>query len=142
MIRFSLRCAAEHDFQGWFRNNADFDRQRDGGLIACPTCGSDRVEKSLMAPAVAGSRQEPEKPDLSARPERAEAMEKLRAFVRHVKANADDVGRDFPEEARKIHFGEAPVRGIYGEAKPEEARALVEEGIDVLPLPGLPQEKN
>ena len=148
MIRFSLRCERAHRFDSWFGSGADFDRLTDAGLVACAVCGSKTVEKDLMAPAVAtsgansgvnsGSTSGPEAagnavPNLSAPASPAEqALTELR---RRIEAEAEDVGRRFASEARRIHAGSAPERPIIGEARPSEARALVEDGIPVAPLP-------
>jgi hypothetical protein len=140
MIRFSLRCERAHRFDSWFGSGADFDRLTDSGLVACAVCGSTAVEKDLMTPAVAtsGATSGPEAagsavPNLSAPASPAEqALTELR---RRIEAESEDVGRRFASEARRIHEGSAPARPIIGEARPAEARALVEDGIPVAPLP-------
>jgi hypothetical protein len=130
MIRYSLRCDREHRFDSWFRSSADFDRLTGAMLVACAVCGSRTVKKDLMAPSVAGASAEP---DLSAPASPAEqALAELR---RRIEATAEDVGRDFAAEARRIHEGVSPERPIIGEARPSEARALIEDGIPVAPLP-------
>lgn len=139
MIRFSLSCDNDHEFEGWFRSNEDFDGQAARGLVSCPACGSVNVGKALMAPAIS-SAQETAPATLALDPEKREMMKALREMVRAVKANAEDVGETFPEEARRIHHGEAKARGIYGRASREEARALIEDGIEVAPLPDLPDD--
>jgi hypothetical protein len=130
MIRFSLRCDRAHRFDSWFGSGADFERLLDGGHLACAVCGSAAVEKDLMAPniASAGAAQSLSGPASPAE----QALAELR---RRVEATAEDVGRDFPAEARRIHDGAAPERAIIGEARPAEARALLEDGIPVAPLP-------
>jgi len=129
MIRYSLRCENAHSFDSWFGSSADFDRLVAAGHIACAVCGSVAVAKDLMAPAVATAAERP----LSAPASPAEqALAELR---RKIEAEAEDVGREFASEARRIHDGEAPVRAIIGEARPADARALVEDGIPVAPLP-------
>lgn len=130
MICYSLRCAAGHDFEAWFRSSAAFDEQRAAGSVGCPVCGAAEVEKAPMAPAVRGGRAGPE---LAGPASPAEAA--LARLRRHIERSSDDVGRDFPAEARRIHSGEAETRAIRGEASREEARTLREEGIPVLPLP-------
>lgn len=147
MIRYDLQCDRRHAFDGWFRDSATYDRQASAGEIACPVCGSTAVEKQIMAPAIPtkGNRR-PERPQtLMAGPPdpRAAALAAaVRRLREHVEQNADYVGNRFPEEARRIHYEEAEKRGIYGEASFEEAKALVEEGIEVQPLPKLPEESN
>jgi len=138
MIRFSLRCKEAHRFDSWFGSGADFERLLGAGLISCAVCGSTAVEKDLMAPNVAVS--PPEQRPLSAPASPAEqALAELR---RRIEAEADDVGRDFAIEARRIHAGEAPSRAIIGEARPADARALLEDGIPVAPLPWPPRKAN
>ena len=145
MIRYELHCELGHGFDGWFRDSAGYERQAGAGLLSCPQCGSAKVAKALMAPHVAKSRPQPaEAAPPSAKPDpRAEAVMALfRRIRQEVAANSDYVGERFPEEARRIHYAEAEPRGIYGEASLEEAKALREEGIEVLPLPPLPEERN
>ena len=150
MIRYALRCERGHDFEGWFRDSSAFDLQAETGEVACPTCGSDRVEKSLMAPAVAKptaeapKRQAPAEAThaLAADPKAQALVEAVRRLRRHVVENADYVGPRFADEARKIHHEEAERRDIYGEASVEETKALLEDGIEILPLPALPEEQN
>lgn len=126
MVRYSLSCADGHGFDSWFASAAAFDDLAARGLLACAECGSTRVGKTLMAPAVA-TRDAPSLP---------ERLAKLRA---HVEATAENVGPRFAAEARAIHGGDAPDRPIWGEAKPAEARALLEDGIPVAPLPFMPK---
>ena len=132
MIKYQLTCDANHEFEGWFRNSDDFDVQSDGGLIECPSCGSGDVRKAVMAPAVkrrGGSRDA----RLSAiKNEIIQAAGRARDYV---EKNFDYVGDKFPEEARKIHYGESDKRGIFGEATRDEVRDLVTEGVEVAPLP-------
>ncbi len=132
MIKYQLTCDSNHEFEGWFRNSADFDVQSDDGLIECPSCGSDEVRKAVMAPAVkrrSGSRDD----RLSAiKNEIIHAAARARDYV---EKNFDYVGDKFPEEARKIHYGESKKRGIFGEATRTEVRDLVTEGVEVAPLP-------
>jgi uncharacterized membrane protein len=125
MIRFTLCCEKKHEFDGWFRSNADFDTQKERGLVTCPICHSPKVEKTLMAPNISTGRQQ-EKIALAMGEEQRMALEKLKEFARKARESADYVGERFAEEARKIHFGEVEPRGIYGEATPEEARQLIE----------------
>ena len=129
MILFALRCAAEHEFEGWFRNGADFEKQSAAGGIACPVCGDTEIEKAPMAPRVARSR----KSDAAPTPEQMrKALTELR---QHVETNCDYVGERFAEEARRIHYGETEKRSIYGEASADDAKSLGEEGIEVARIP-------
>jgi hypothetical protein len=130
MIRYALRCDREHRFDSWFGSSDDFERLTGAGLLACAVCGSSAVEKDLMAPSVGAAAPEP---DLRAPASPAEQA--LADLKRRIEATADDVGRDFAAEARRIHDGLAPERPIIGEARPSEARALLEDGIPVAPLP-------
>ncbi len=144
MIRYALRCDQAHRFDSWFGSGADFDRLSGSGLVSCAVCGSTDVAKDLMAPAIAGAPAAApsvagggdaaaEAPSLSAPASPAEqALTELR---RRIEAQSEDVGRRFATEARRIHEGSAPERPIIGEAKPAEARALIEDGIPVAPLP-------
>lgn len=150
MILFKLKCMADHEFEGWFRDNAAYDRQRSRGLIACPECGTNNVEKALMAPHLGHSHKSaPEAPPLPTRteteppsdappPSPAQLRRALQMLRRHVETHCEDVGKAFAAEARRIHNGEARARGIYGEANPAEAKALTEEGIEIASIPWLP----
>lgn len=133
MVRYSLTCADGHAFDSWFQSAAAFDDLARRGLLACAECGSPKVEKALMAPAVSLA---PERP-LSAPADAREAM--LARLRRHVEENSAYVGGSFAAEARAMHEGAAPERSIWGEARPEEARALLEDGIPVAPLPFIPK---
>ena len=141
MIRFSLSCANDHAFDGWFRNGEDFEAQKKRGLVSCPVCRSAEVEKALMAPAVSTGRKR-DRIALALGEEQRKALAKLKAMAEEAKKNADYVGDKFAEEARKIHFGEVEPRGIYGEATAEEARGLLEDGVDFVPLPTFPDDSN
>jgi hypothetical protein len=144
MIRYALSCEAGHGFESWFRESTAFDDQVRSGLLACPQCGSRAIEKQIMAPAVAVKDEAPAQPRpvamIGEKDARMRAM--VRALHRHLQKNADDVGANFAEEARKIHYGETDERAIYGVASEGEARELHEEGIDVLPVPVLPDDRN
>ena len=142
MIRYSLSCERGHAFEGWFASSSDFDQQAKRGLVACPTCGSSSVTKTLMAPAVSTARQKDAVRTLALDQAQREAFAKIKETLASIRANAEDVGDRFAEEARKIHYGEVEERGIIGEASLEEARALLDEGIDVAPLPILPDDVN
>ena len=139
MIRFSLHCDKEHEFEGWFSSSKDFDGQSERGLVECPICGSREIGKSLMAPAVAVSKDAPARP-LAMDPERREMIRKLRDMVQAVKQNSEDVGERFADEARKIHHGEAEARGIIGKASADDAKSLIEDGIEIAPLPEFPDD--
>jgi len=141
MIHYDLQCDKGHEFDGWFASSSAFDKQLDRSLVTCTVCGSVKVEKQLMAPGI------PQKSNAKAdAPMRmgggAELMKLMRDYRRHVDANSEDVGTRFAEEARKIHYQETEDRGIRGSATREEAVSLLEEGIDVHPLPVLPEDTN
>ena len=145
MIRYRLVCDGRHDFESWFRDSTMCDDQLAAGALVCPVCGSSRVEKQLMAPAVRGRREADAPKRRLAAPgdERQKLLlEAMRQLRRKVEDSADYVGERFPEEARRIHYQEAEARGIYGEATLEEAKALIEEGIEAHPLPRLPEDGN
>ncbi len=142
MIRYSLICENAHEFEGWFSESADFDRQVASGFLTCPVCNSGSISKSLMAPSVATARKKDEMQAVAMDTARREAFLKLKQAVAAIKANSEDVGARFPEEARKIHYGEADARGIIGKATADEARSLVEEGIEIAALPILPEDVN
>lgn len=145
MIHYSLRCEpAGHGFDGWFRSSADFEAQAARGFLECPVCGATVVSKALMRPAVSTSESRPAEGAAAAGvpSEVAEAMARLQELAREVRAKADYVGNEFAEEARRIHYGEAEERQIYGEASGGDVRALMEEGITAIPLPPLPEDKN
>ncbi|AYD02678.1 DUF1178 family protein [Neorhizobium sp. NCHU2750] len=142
MIKYSLCCDNAHVFEGWFSESADFDRQIKSGFLTCPVCDSASISKSLMAPAVSTARKQEAKKQMAMDLARQEAMAKLREAVAEIRANAEDVGEKFPEEARKIHYGEADARGIIGQASLGEVKELLEEGIDIAPLPRVPDETN
>jgi hypothetical protein len=149
MIKYALNCEKAHSFESWFPDSDSYDVQARRGLIACPDCGSARVSKAMMAPAIVGSqkRRRPRQTETAAPvallDERQQRLRELaRQLRQEIVANSDDVGTKFPEEARAIHDGVAPERSIRGQATPEEARALIEDGVGVLPLPFLPEEFN
>jgi hypothetical protein len=171
MIRYALNCDQGHSFESWFANSAAYDKQAKRGLVACPVCGSVKVEKAIMAPRLAASlghsatadprptpsatNPTPPPPQSTATPPippktpvammsaaEREVRHKLKELRDHITKNAHYVGPRFPEEARKIHYGETEHRSIYGEASPEEAKQMHEEGIEFHPLPVLPDDKN
>lgn len=152
MIRYALRCERGHEFESWFQSSSAYESQRKRGLIACPTCDSTKVDKAIMAPRItrkgkaqsqpiAASASE-ESSSLVMAPQERELITKLKELRDHVLKNADNVGEKFPDEARKMHYGDIEHRAIYGEASAEEAKALVDEGIEVAPLPILPDDRN
>jgi hypothetical protein len=146
VIRYSLACDKGHSFESWFQNSKSSDGQLKRGLVACPVCDSTKVSKAIMAPAVKASRKQKAEPVsqpvalLSEKEQETRKM--LKALHEHVKKNAEHVGEQFPKLARKMHYEEIPPRSIYGEAKPDEVRDLLEEGVDVAPLPSLPDKGN
>jgi hypothetical protein len=161
MIRYALICDNEHDFEGWFKDSASFDEQVKAKVVTCPSCGSTKVSKALMAPAVRSSKKKAALPAptgtaemaettdsaeavpmATADPNHAELVATLRKLKQHVVENSEYVGERFTEEARKIHYEEADARSIYGEASLEDAKALLDEGVDLHPLPVLPEDKN
>jgi hypothetical protein len=159
MIRYTLHCDRKHEFEIWFQDSTDYDKQAKRGLVTCPYCDSKKVEKAIMAPRLSGIRKGKNAPSESAPPEAAPAAPetspvammspqesefraKLKELREHVVKNADNVGKKFTEEARKMHYGEIDHRSIYGEATAEDAKALAEEGIEFHPLPILPEDRN
>jgi hypothetical protein len=168
MIRYALTCDRDHGFESWFRDSASYDFQRRRGLLSCPQCGSQKVDKAIMSPSIARRDRDasPSEGDLAV--ERLQAPEgivappaaaalasvallndealavraQIRALRAKVKESAADVGLAFAQEALKIHHGEADSRPIYGQASPDEARMLAEEGVPFLPLPMLPEDRN
>ncbi len=155
MIRYALNCEHGHAFESWFQSSATYEKQTKRALVTCPICGSGKVEKAIMAPRLARA-EAPEPPPppippppapaktpvaIMSPPER-ELRNKLKELREHLTKNADYVGPRFPEQARKIHYGEIEHRSIYGEASPDEAKELHEEGIEFHPLPILPDEFN
>jgi hypothetical protein len=152
MIRYRLICREGHEFEAWFAGSTAYEEQRADGRVTCPQCGSADVAKALMAPSVSTSRSragrdvakdtEKKVPVAGQRSLPPEAMALLREFREKVTAEAEYVGPQFAEEARKIHYGEREETGIYGEAAPDEVESLNEEGIEVLPLPVLPEDRN
>ena len=136
MIHYSLRCDQGHDFDGWFRSSDAFETMRDSARLSCAQCGSTSVEKTLMSPSVAAKTARP----LSAPVNPAQAaLDRLR---RHVEKNSDYVGLKFADEARAMHEGRSPGRAIHGEARPDEAKKLIEDGVPIAPLPFLPRQKS
>jgi hypothetical protein len=158
MIRYALVCDSAHQFESWFADSSAYDKQSKLKLVACPQCGSTKVEKAIMAPRLATSKRRKPAAEVPAptpvaaapdttpvamlSPQERELRSKLKELRDHLTKNADDVGQKFPEQARKMHYGEIEHRSIYGQASPDEARDLAEEGIEFHPLPILPDERN
>ena len=161
MIKYALACDQAHEFESWFPSSAAYDEQRRRGFVTCPVCNSPKVEKQIMAPRLARNDREPVAgppapvaapgaPEAAAAPQpmallsekERELRAMFKAFREHVQKNADHVGERFTDEARKMHYGEIEHRSIYGEASPQDARDLHEEGIEFHPLPVLPDERN
>ena len=152
MIRYNLRCERDHAFESWFQSSSAYDSQVRRKLVTCPNCGTAKVEKAIMAPQIvskkgrgnpapAAETPAPDSTPLMMAQER-ELRAKLKELRDHVVKNADNVGDRFPNEARKMHYGDIEHRPIYGEASPDEARSLIDEGIEVSPLPVLPGDRN
>jgi hypothetical protein len=161
MIRYCLRCERDHSFESWFQSSSAYESQVKRKLITCPVCSSTKVEKAIMAPQIVSKKGRHSPPPESNAPapspptetpavaptpllmaQERELRAKLRELRDHIVKNADNVGERFPAEARKMHYGDVEHRPIYGEASPDEARALIEEGIEVSPFPVLPEDRN
>ena len=162
MIRYALRCEHDHNFESWFSDSSAYDQQVKRKLVSCPVCNSVMVEKAIMAPRIVGKKGRGRAEPISAPAETTPAVvetpapgvtplmmaqerelrAKLKELRDHVVKNADNVGEKFPNEARKMHYGEIEHRPIYGEASPEEAKSLIDEGVEVSPLPVLPEDRN
>ena len=158
MIRYAIACGKGHTFESWFADSAAYDKQVKRKLVACPQCGSTSVEKAIMAPRLATSKRRraasdasppavapdksPASPVAILSPQEQELRSKLKELRQQLTKNADNVGQKFPDEARKMHYGEIEHRSIYGEASPEDAKELAEEGIEFHSLPILPDERN
>jgi len=144
MIKYALGCAEGHAFDSWFSDSVSYDKQRKRGFVACPECGSTRVDKAIMAPAVVGGDRATVQtvPELVVDDRRRQAREFFLRMRREIEANTDDVGAKFPDMARAIHFGDEPERAIRGRASLAEAKSLLEDGVAVMPLPMLEDELN
>ena len=155
MIRYTLACERRHSFESWFQNSAAYDKQAKRGLVTCPICGSAKVERAIMAPRIVSKKGRDVAVPAPAAADAAtsastplmmaqerELRVKLKELRDHIVKNADNVGERFPNEARKMHYGDIEHRPIYGEASPDEARALIDEGVEVSPLPVLPDDRN
>jgi hypothetical protein len=156
MIRYNLRCERGHVFESWFQSSQAYETQEKRKLVSCPSCGSAKVERAIMAPQIVSKKsrdravQAPAAATDATPPSATPLMmaqdhelrAKLRELRDHIVKNADNVGERFPNEARKMHYGDIEHRPIYGEASPEEARSLLDEGVEVSPLPVLPDDRN
>ena len=147
MIKFTLKCDRDHQFESWFQSTGAFEKLKATGMVSCAVCGSSDVDKALMSPSVQAGREAPAAPTEQDKPAGAgavpaDAARKLAALKKHVEANSDYVGLKFAAEARDMHAGLTPHRPIYGEAKPDEARKLIEDGVPVAPLPFVPSRKS
>jgi hypothetical protein len=152
VIKYALICEQRHEFESWFASSGAYDKQAKRGLVSCPHCGSGKVEKAIMAPRLSGTRKRARKTETAApaasaavamlSPQEQELRSKLKELRDHITRNADNVGKKFPDEARKMHYGEIEHRSIYGEASLESAKEMIDEGIELHPLPMLPDEKN
>ena len=156
MIRYNLRCEKGHAFESWFQSSAAYESQEKRNLVSCPSCGSVKVERAIMAPQIVTRKGREQAAPAPAAPvettgsestpllmaQEVELRTKLKELRDHIVKNADNVGERFPNEARKMHYGDIEHRPIYGEASAEEARALIDEGVEVSPLPVLPDDRN
>ena len=153
MIHYNLRCERGHAFESWFQSSAAYESQEKRKLVSCPACGSVKVEKAIMAPQIARKKGRSAAPVPAAEvttpsstplmmAQERELRAKLRELRDHIVKSADNVGERFPNEARKMHYGDIEHRPIYGEASPDEARSLIDEGVEVSPLPVLPDDRN
>jgi hypothetical protein len=146
VIRYSLNCEDGHTFESWFPDSKASETQLKRGLVDCPVCGSAKVSKAIMAPAIAAAARK--RKNIAAQPvallseKEQETRKLLKALHDHVKTNSEHVGEKFPALARQMHYEEIPARSIYGEAKPQEVRELLDEGVEVAPLPPLPEKGN
>ncbi|MDP4032773.1 MAG: DUF1178 family protein [Pseudorhodobacter sp.] len=146
MIRYALRCTAGHDFESWFQSASAFDALAARGLVSCPVCGAAEVEKTLMSPSLRPVRKAAKAVTgaVTEGPLSGPAtvmQDALATLKREIEKNSEYVGMNFAIEARRIHAGNAPERAIYGEARPDEARKLIEDGVPVSALPFLPTRK-
>ena len=156
MIRYHLRCERGHAFESWFQSSTAYESQEKRKLVNCPACGSARVERAIMAPQIVSKKgRDATAPEPAATTEvtapastplmmaqERELRAKIKELRDHIVKNADNVGERFPNEARKMHYGDIEHRPIYGEATPDEARALIDEGVEVSPIPVLPDDRN
>jgi hypothetical protein len=145
VITYNLACADGHEFQGWFKDSSAYDLQEADGVLVCPVCGDAHVKKAIMAPSVVTSVTKAKGKTIPPAPPAVDSQAAKRfiaGFRKYIEEHADYVGPKFPEEARKIHYGETEERPIYGESTLSEARELIEEGIEVAPMPPDPGDLN
>jgi hypothetical protein len=162
MIHYNLRCARGHAFESWFQSSSAYEVQEKRQLVSCPVCGSSEVERAIMAPQIVSKKGRKDtasdsEPVATPAPatdvaapaptpllmaQEQELRAKLRELRDHIVKNADNVGERFPNEARKMHYGDIEHRPIFGEASADEARSLIDEGVEVMPLPVLPDDRN
>ena len=161
MIHYNLRCKQGHAFESWFQSSSAYESQEKRRLVSCPVCGTSDVERAIMAPRIARKKGRdktsseqlpvpaptaevipPSSPTPLLMTQERELRAKLKELRDHIVKNADNVGDSFPNEARKMHYGDIEHRPIYGEASPDEAKALIDEGVEVMPLPTLPDDRN
>ncbi len=140
MIKYMLRCSNDHEFDVWFRNSQAFEHQASDNQIACPQCANRDIQKSLMSPSI--SSKEAPTGNTNKTPDMQQIFAMWKEMGRTIRKEAEHVGTEFPEEARKIHFNEAPPRQIWGQASFSEAKELLEDGVEIVPLPDLPEESN
>ena len=139
MITYNLHCSEGHEFEGWFKDSAAYESQAKEGALSCPVCGDEQIGKAIMAPAVRGS---VTKAKGTSEPTPGQLRQYISGYRKFIQENAENVGKQFPEEARKIHYGETEERHIYGESTIAEARELIEEGVRIAPMPPDPDELN
>lgn len=142
MIKFSLSCEKDHSFDGWFSSSEDYEKQLKRGLVTCPQCHSPKVGKTLMAPSVSTSRKKESMAVTSINEAQRAVLAEMKQLRDKVVENSEDVGKQFPEEARKIHYGETDARAIYGEATRDDVESLLDEGVEIVPLPPVPDDAN
>lgn len=145
MIKYRLHCPELHEFEAWFSNITNYENQTKSGHLSCPICGSSRISKAIMAPAITRSSKKSPESKISPKLDKKKSQELgdlVRKLHTALKKNAEYVGPRFPEEARRIHYDETSPRGIYGEATSQEVSELNEEGIEVLMIPKLPEDNN
>ena len=138
MIRFSLKCSQDHNFESWFQSSEAYEKLANSGMLTCIDCGDSHIVKSLMTPKLSTKKTKIKNSLTTPLNDKEKALAKLKA---EVEKNSDYVGMNFANEARAMHDGEQPRRSIYGEARPEEAKALIEEGIQVATLPFMPKRQ-
>ena len=142
MIQYSLKCESDHSFDSWFASADAYDKLADNGMVSCAVCGSTKVSKAIMAPRVRTTKGKEAPADPKLQTEKSAAEQAIAEMRAQVEQNSEYVGTNFATEARSMHLGDAPERAIYGEAKPEEAKSLIEDGIPVAPLPFMPTRKS